>query len=317
MADLRFVLYDLEENEAAIGNLLSYELCRETDAPCDGLRLNFVNDGIMPELYKAKAYIGKKCVFNGYVDTQRETVRNNSVECFLYCRSSACLLTDSEARPFAYVSPSARALYEINIGSDFKYNLGDVFSDITYQVSKGTSVFGVLNGFVYSVTGENIRITPENEIVFLKTDKMVRLDKSRIVSLKRIINRGGAISKIDYKINNSTDYIYHCVSKAMSDRKIIASKVSNIATVPDWQRETTLKSLLSAANSDYCGWKITAHGYVDVDLKNRLIADIDGFDGYGDVVVNGVTHILDSNGERTVIDASCAFDSKEFSYVDE
>lgn len=317
MADLRFVLYDLEENEVAIGNLLSYELCRETDAPCDGLRLNFVNDDIMPELYKIKAYIGKKCVFNGYVDTQRETVRKNSVECFLYCRSSACLLTDSEAKPFAYTSPSARALYEINIGKNFKYNLGEVFSDITYQVSKGTSLFGMLNGFVYSVTGENIRVTPENEIVLLKTDKAVRLDKSKIVALKRIINRGGAISKIDYKINNSTDYFYHRVSKVMCDKKITASKVSNISTVPDWQRETTLKSAFSTANSDYCGWKITMCGYIDVDLTNRLIADIEVFDGYGDVVVNGVTHIFDSNGERTVIDARCVLDLEEMSYVDE
>ena len=73
MADLKFVLYDLAENEVAVGRLLSYELCRETDAPCDGLRLYFINGNILPELYRVKAYIGKRCVFNGYVDTQRET----------------------------------------------------------------------------------------------------------------------------------------------------------------------------------------------------------------------------------------------------
>lgn len=58
-------------------------------------------------------------------------------------------------------------------------------------------------------------------------------------------------------------------------------------------------------------------GYVDVDLTNRLISDIKGFDSYGDVVVNGVTHIFDSNGERTVIDARCVLDLEEMSYVDE
>ena len=30
MADLKFVLYDLAENEVAVDRLLSYELCRET-----------------------------------------------------------------------------------------------------------------------------------------------------------------------------------------------------------------------------------------------------------------------------------------------
>ena len=153
--------------------------------------------------------------------------------------------------------------------------------------------------------------------MLLKTDKAVGLDKSKIVTLKRIINRGGAISKIDYKINNSTDYIYHRISKVMSDKKITASKVSNISTVPDWQRETTLRSAFWAANSDYCGWKITMCGYVDVDLTNRLNTDIKGFDSYGNVVVNGVTHIFDSNGERTVIDARCVLDLEEMSYVDE
>lgn len=317
MADLSFELYDLLEQKVTVGKLQSYELCRETNAPCDGLRLNFINGGVLPELYRAKAYIGKKCVFNGYVDTQRETVKNNSVECFLYCRSSACLLTDSEAKPFTYTSPSAKALYEININNGFKYNLGDVFSDITYQVSKGTSVFGVLNSFVYSVTGENIRITPYDEITFLKTDKTVTLDKSKVVSVKRIINRGGAISKIDYKIDNSTDYIYHRVSKSMEDKKITASRVNNISTVPDWQRETTLGSVFSSANSDYCVWKITVCGYADIDLADKIISDIDGFDKYGDVVVGEVTHIFDSSGERTVINANCVFDLKEFCYVDE
>ncbi len=317
MADLNFELYDLDGHRVAVGKLQSYELCRETDAACDGLRLNFVNDGTLPELYKVKAYVGKECVFNGYVDTQRETIYGNSTECFLYCRSSACLLTDSEAKPFTYASPSAKALYEINIGNDFKYSLGDVFSDITYQVSKGTSLFGVLNSFVYSVTGENIRITPNNEIVFLKTDKTVTLDKSKVVSLKRIINRGGAISKIDYKIDNSTDYIYHRVSKAMSDKKITASKVNNISTVPDWQRDTTLKGVFSSAMRDYCECKITMCGYINIDLADRVVLDIDGFEEYGDVIVNGITHIFDSKGERTVINASRVLDLQEFSYVDE
>lgn len=93
--------------------------------------------------------------------------------------------------------------------------------------------------------------------------------------------------------------------------------MSNISTVPDWQRETTLRSAFWAANSDYCGWKITMCGYVDVDLTNRLNTDIKGFDSYGNVVVNGVTHIFDSNGERTVIDARCVLDLEEMSYVDE
>lgn len=317
MADLTFEFYNLDGNIVQLGKLKSYELCKESDAPCDGLRVTFVNQNILPELYAAKAFANGKCVFNGFVDTQRETVHNDYVICFLYCRSSACLLTDSEAKPITYTSPSAMALFEVNAGEGFKYNLGNVYSDIRYSVSKGTSLFGALNGFVYSVTGKNIRITPENEITFLQSDRKVKLETDKIVSVKRIINRGNALAKTDYKISNSTDYIYHRESGFMKRKKIESSSIRNLSSVPDWQRETKLHSYFASANSDYCGWEITLCGFVDVDLKDSVVAAVDGFDEYQKVVADAVTHSCNSSGEFTVIKANCVFDLEEMSYVDE
>ena len=317
MADLTFVLYDLNEREIKLGHLKSYELCRDADAPCDSLRITFINDSTLPEAYRIMAFCNGKCVFNGYVDTQRESLHQNHIVCFLYCRSSACLLTDSEAKPFTYTSPSARALFEINAGDEFKYNLGSIYSDISYQVGKGTSLYGAINGFVYSVTGEKIRVTPENELVLLNTKKAVKLDEKRLISAKRIINRGNALSQIDYKISNSTDYIYHRVSDFMKNKKITARKIRNISTVPDWQRETTLKTVFSSANADYCGWELIVQGYAEIDLCDEIKADVEGFEIFGKAVANSVAHILDSSGERTVIRANYVLDLEEMSYVDE
>lgn len=317
MADLIFALYDLNDCEIELGCLKSYEFCKDIDAPCDSLRITLVNESPIPEAYKAKAFCDGKCVFNGYVDTQRETLQKNHIVCFLYCRSSACILTDSEAKPFAYTSPSAMALFEINAGDEFKYNLGSIYSDINYQVCKGTSLYGAINGFVYSVTGENIRVTPDNEIVLLHTENRVKLDEKKLISAKRIINRGNALSQIDYKISNSTDYIYHRVSKFMNDKRITARKIRNISTVPDWQRETAMKSVFLSANADYCGWELTVQGYAKIDLCDEINADIEVFDIFDKAVASSVAHIFDSSGERTVIKANYMIDLEEMSYVDE
>lgn len=317
MADLTFALYDLNDCEIELGQLKSYELCRDADAPCDSLRIVFVNDATIPEAYRAKAFFDGKCVFNGFVDTQRETLHKSHIVCFLYCRSSACLLTDSEAKPFTYTSPSAMALFEINAGDEFKYNLGNIYSDISYQVGKGTSLYGAMNGFVYSATGEKIRVTPDNELVLLHTKNTVNLDRKQLISAKRIINRGDALSQIDYKISNSTDYIYHRVSRFMSDKKITARKIRNISTVPDWQRETALKSVFSSANAEYCGWELAMQGYAEIDLCDEIKADVEGFDIFDKAVASSVAHIFDSSGERTVIKVNYVPDLEEMSYVDE
>lgn len=317
MAGLTFSLYDLNDCEIKLGHLKSYELCRDSDAPCDSLRITFINETTIPEAYRAKAFFDEKCVFNGFVDTQRENLYKSHIVCFLYCRSSACLLTDSEAKPFTYTSPSARALFEINAGDEFKYNLGSIYSDINYQVGKGTSRYGAMNGFVYSVTGEKIRITPDNELVLLHTKNTVNLDKKRLISAKRIINRGNALSQIDYKISNSTDYIYHRVSRLMKNKRISARKIRNISTVPDWQRETAFKSVFSSANSEYCGWELAIQGYAEVNLCDEINANIEGFDVFERAVVSSVAHIFDSSGERTIIKVNYVPDLEEMSYVDE
>ena len=57
MADLTFALYDLNDCEIELGQLKSYELCRDADAPCDSLRITFINDTTIPEAYRAKAFL--------------------------------------------------------------------------------------------------------------------------------------------------------------------------------------------------------------------------------------------------------------------
>lgn len=317
MADLTFKLYDLDDNEIKPRAVLSYELSRDADAACDGLRLNLLLDEAGAELYTVKAFYGKVCAFNGYVDTQRESINTDGSTCFLYCRSSACLLVDSEAKPFTYNSPSVNALFEIGIGDGFRLCMDNVFSDIQYQVSKGTSKFGLLNDFVFNVTGNRIRVNPKNEIVMLKSERVIKIDRDGILSVKREINRGNAVMGVDYKLNSSDDYLYHRVSRFMQKKRISATRMLNMSNVPDWQRETRLSSFVSNANAGYCCWELKLSGYADIDLADIIRTDLDGFDDYGDVVAVGIRHTCNASGEYTVIKAYSALDLEELSYVDE
>lgn len=317
MANLEFRLFNLNDEKVSFEHITSYELSREVDAPCDGLRLNFVSSAVMPEIYRAEAYMGSKKIFDGFVDTQRETVDHNGTNCFLYCRSSACALTDSQAKPYTYNSPSARALFELYFGDSYKYCLGDIFSDKPYSVGGSVSKYGVLNDFVYSITGKRIRINANREVVTLSSDNFARIDSSRIISIKRAINRGNALMGIDYKLSNTTDYLYHRVSRTMEEKRITSTKVRNISGVLDWQRETTLGSVMKNANDSYCNYKITVYGYADIELMDKLTIDNSSFGILENIEVVGITHILDDKGNRTIIEANEPIDLKEISYVDE
>ena len=101
MADLTFKLYDLDDNEIKPRAVLSYELSRDADAACDGLRLNLLLDEAGAELYTVKAFYGKVCAFNGYVDTQRESINATGSTCFFPPR-----MLSMYCQPFCRTPPS-------------------------------------------------------------------------------------------------------------------------------------------------------------------------------------------------------------------
>lgn len=316
MANVSFALFDLDNKIVKPSRIVSYELTSEADAPCDGLRLTFIAEELLPEIYMAQVLVDNESIFSGFVDTQREVKGDKGFECFLYCRSSASRLLDTEAKPCVYTSPSAKAIFDLNFSEDYTYDLGDIFSERQYQISKGTSVFGALNSFVYSVTGKNIRVTPNNSVCLLEGDGNYIASREDITGIKRCINRGNALSGIDYKISNDTDYKYHRVSRFMQDRKITSVRVRNASNVPDWQRETTLASIMNSANNDYISYELTVLGFAPVGLLDSVSTDDDVF-GHIDGLVSGYSHIMDGKGSRTIIKINIPLDLEVISYVDE
>ena len=317
MAELSFAAYTTDNSKIEIANVLSYELSRDIDAPCDSLRLHFISDGTLDEIVKIEAYQNEKLVFNGYADTQRETIDEKGHSCFVYARSSACILLDNEAVPRSYSCPTSQALF-INNAKDFGFTsrLPMYYLALNYIVGKGTSCYGAINNFIKGITGRSIIINAENELVLPEGEGSISLDDYEIISSKKSINRGGLISKADYKIEGDLGYSHHIKSRFLEKKGVQSSKMINLSSLPVWQREYVAKNVLSTSCLSYYKLDFVLSGCVPAELYSNAI----GKTGFGELesyYVTGVCIILDSKGERTKLSLCKRLDLEEITYVAE
>lgn len=316
MALLKFLLYDLDENAFEINNVISYELSRNIDAACDGLRLSFTADFSLDEINRVEIYNGDEKIFNGCCDTQRDSVSSQGYDCFIYARSSACILVDNEAKPFTYNCPSAKTLYIENAEEHgFIYSLPEIYCNSGYQVNKGMSCFSAINSFVYGITGKNMLINVNNEIVLPDSNSSVSPDDYHIISEKRIINRGSVISSVDYRAYNENDYSHHIKSRFFESKKINRTIKRNLLSLPEWQRDCTLMNTLRSAASSYNTIELVIDGcadlplYADAEYKSSRLGNVENY------CISSVCIIGDKNGERTRLTLSKSIDLKEITYV--
>lgn len=315
MAYVKFVFTTIDENTFEAENVVSYELRCDKDAPCDSLRLYFKPKETLAELVDVKAYCDSDLIFNGFVDVQKENVFSNDKVCYVYARSTASVLVDNQAMPCTYYSPTAYAIFSKNC-RDFSFDccLPKLISDSYYQVKNGCSCFDAINDFVNAVSGENVRITPDNKVTILNCKGKINLDNCDVINGEKIINRGTALSKVDYKIFNDNDYKYHRLSRFAQERKINRTIIKNLSAESDFQKEKILNCVISNANENYHTYRIELAGYVKVELMDCLVSS--KLDFLDNVFVSSIRHSLDSFGEKTVILAYKKYDFKEISYVD-
>lgn len=317
MATIKFIATDINGCRRELFSVTSYQISRDYDAACDGLRVSYSPDALPNELCSIEAYSSDKRIFNGYIDTQRDTTDNNGTSCFIYARSSACLLTDNEATPRTYDSPSALALYTAN-AKDYGFicDLPRVYSKEQYQVSKGTSCYRAIAEFVEGICGGRVVVDANNCITLLGNEEKHIILSDGVISEKRIINRGDAITEIDYKIKSSNLFDHHIKSRFFEKRGIRKSKKENLSTLPIWQKEYMLKNMLADSARSYKSIELVLDGAIDINLGDRVDYLSRNLGKCEDMLATSVCHYLDSNGERTKIVLSLDIDLEEIIYVD-
>lgn len=318
MAVLKYMIYDLDENCIEIDSIISFELSRDIAAACDGLRLTFINASSLAEINRIEVCDGEEKIFSGYCDTQRETVSEDGYECFIYARSSACLLVDNEAVPFTYNCPSARSLYIKNAqGLGFGYSLPEIYCNSSYQVSKGSSCFSAINSFVYGITGRNMMVDVNNRLILPDSSMDISLDSYHIISERRIINRGNAVTAVDYKAYSENNYAHHIRSRFFDDRKINRTVKLNLSSLPEWQRDYTLMNTLKASAASYNTVELVIDGCISLPLYSNVKYASAFLGEIEDCYISSVCMIIDNGGERTRLTLSKNIDLKEITYVAE
>lgn len=316
MAKLSFTAKMIDSSSVEPSEIIAFELNRDIDAACDGLRLSFLHDAPLGEIDSIMAYENDELIFNGYVDVQRQSVGENGFECFVFARSSACRLVDNEASPCTYSYPTAQVLFIKNAEIfGFKSALPTLFTRSNYAVKKGTSCFGAINDFVYALAGRGIVVTPHNEVIIPSGEGRINLDDFRIVSERRCINRGELISQVDYKIDGDNDYSRHAKSVFLEERGICRSKKINLQAYPQWQRENVAVGTIKEKCPSYRTVELVLDGCHSFNLYDRVCGKtrLGDFDGY---YVTGACTSFNSRGESTRLLLCGDFDLEATTYVD-
>lgn len=315
---LSFVMYDLYDRSLAVSNILSYELSKNTDAPCDGLRLSFTSKSSIDEIYRVEAFDEDEKIFSGYVDTQREQLNEDGYQSFIYARSSACVLVDNEAEPRSYKKPSVISLFLINAKElGFESRLPNLSCSADYIVGKGTSCYDAINNLVSGITGKSIVINPDNQLMLLDSKNVLNLNKYKIISEKRVINRGNPLSIIDYKISDDLLYSCHLKSRFVENKKIYRKRKMNISALPMWQQEYTLHNVIKRSCESYYSVEFVIDGCHNIPLDSAVDYDSRYLGELKDYYITACQLVCDSKGERTIIVANKKLDLEEISYVAE
>ena len=317
MAELKFRLFSDNGSITEPKEVFSYELSRDADAPCDSLRLCFLYSGKAEEFTLCEVYDGNGLIFCGLCDMQREENEKSGINCFIYARSSACILTDSEAEPYTYESPSARSLFIINAEKfGFTFDMDDVVCKGKYVVSKGCSCYSAINRLVLEKTGRSITVTPDGRITQGTNGKSVKIESTEVISERRIINRGAPVSQIDYKTASDGAYSHHIKSRFLERKGISRRKKVNLSALFDWQREGELKNILRSSAAEYDCVEIVLASERNIGLYESIEYADTGVDSLSDYRVCSVCISLDGNGAKTRIRLTREIDLEEIMYVD-
>lgn len=315
---LNFFLETVDDRKIKIDDLLSFEIVKSLDAACDGLRLSFATENKIGEVAKAYVYDDDILVFNGFVDTQREQTDSKGFSVFIYARSTACLLVDNEANPITYNNPTAELLcYKNAYDFGFKYQLPKIGCNNYYEVSKGTSCYGAINDFVKALTGKNIYVDSQNTIRILEQKSQIKISRASVISERKIINRGNAITTIDYKFNGDDAYNHHLTSSFLKDRDIKRTQKINILSLPSWQKQMIVKNKLFNSCMDYYCAEFELSGFHNVNLCDGIDYDSFRLGSFDDYYVAQIVFKSSVKGTITKIVAYKNIDVGEINYVAE
>lgn len=315
---MRVVLELCDSSQYEAENISLLQWSAAVNVACDGLSLNFFNNVPVGEVNKVFLYDDFECLlFSGYSDVQKNTISKNSCSQFIYARSSAALLVDNEACPGTLNKPTSVQLFA-SYAKEYGFinALPKVMAKDIYEVTKGTSCFGVLNSFIETLHGTPIWITPKGEIcAHALSENVYILNELEILSAQSVTERGGLVSVYDYKTSSKDSYAHHMKSRFCEKIGIRKRRFFNLSALPAWQRDGMVKRKLQDTVQNYKVLNLVANGFEDIPLYSQCVFKNDVLGEFAEYVLHEKTVVINENGVQTKLKLKKQIDLEEITYV--
>lgn len=308
----------IDGNKIEIKDISELRLTKSLGVACDSLWIKFFDENYVGEISKIKLYIKDNLIFNGLCDCRKSSESKNGYEISIFARSTACILVDNETMPYTYEKPSAKQLCRCAAeGFGFVCALPEIYSNMAYEVTAGSSCYGAISRFVSLLTGDYIYITPDNEIKAAKLSENVEnINKYNVLSAVHTMDRSEPISKIRFK-KNSGELRYNMNTEARlgSELGIERETYINLSALPQWQRDNTVLKRLKASYENYDTLEIVVSGYADEELMQRFNYEAQRI-SYENYYLAEKKYMCSEKGEFTKLVLRKNIDVKEITYVD-
>ena len=315
-------LYDGGGAEIEDLELSSFELVSEESAACDGLSAVFYAESGVEKIYGARTaqvYSGGEKVFFGYVDSVRAAQDENGLRVYVYARSSACLLVDSEAFPGQYSCPTSRQLWHMHArGFGFGFELPEIASQHDYVVTKGQSCFGAINTFMQYACGRGIYADAENNLRLLDSSGApAHPDTGRLISASAKADRSSVIGRIDYKISSGEKYLHRLASGFAEKNGVSSRKLINLSALPPWQREAEAQRRITRSLEGFFTVTAVFDGDPGVRLAQRVSLELPSLGVSGELIASSIIRKKDEDSQRTTLVLRKETDGELKNYVAE
>lgn len=305
-------------NEVEITNINEFCLTQSLGVPCDSLWIKFFDENDIGEISKIKLYDKGNLIFNGLCDCQKSSESKSGYEISIFARSTACILVDNETVPYTYEKPSAKQLCRC-IAEKFGFfcALPEIYSDMAYEVTAGSSCYGAISRFVSLLTGSYIYVTPNNEIKAVELSGNVKsINIYDVLTAVHTIDRSEPISKIRFKKSSGEPrYNMNTEARLGSELGIKRETYINLSALPQWQRDNTVLKRLKASYENYDTLEITVSGYADESLMQCFSYETKR-KRYENYYLAEKKYMCSEKGEFTKLTLRKNIDIQEITYVD-
>lgn len=311
-------LETIDQKRLACREILSCEITAALDAACDSLRVWLYLPDAPGEVVRIQAEADGQLLFSGLTDRQTAQYDENGFRCFFYARSEAAVLVDNEAEPMTLYCPGTDSVLALTAAPfGFTSSLAPAALQVSFDVTKGMSLYAVLSEFYWAATGKDIWIDSEKCIHPAEPGALYSFAPDTVLQARAIINRAEPISTVDYKSDGDTAYSRHCKSLLAEEAGIRRTRKISLNGTPVWLRKNKAARWIQTAINGYMQAELTLKGLAPAQLCGRVELNSEPLGLSGTYAIQEINRRITQSGSVTELRLGKICNAKEMHYVDQ